>query len=177
MHNVVQHSGSAVGRDGGKQKNAPAAALAGCGSIQPPYHPAYILLAPPPRLAGMAAKASSGSSQPPHHDVAALTAEEEARVAATLAQPFGNQAEADQWTSDITKELERLIPSLQTGIAAGPTGLRYEHLRYAASTPDGLRAVVVVCLRAAVGWWSVAALPTARLTTLRKAWWLQGFSI
>jgi hypothetical protein len=67
----------------------------------------------------------------------------------------------------IATHLKEMMPSLPKGIGAGPSGMRYEHLKAACGGINGLDAIVELGLKLAQGMWS-DNMSAARLNALLK---------
>ena len=80
--------------------------------------------------------------KPPAADPAALSPEEERLYAQLLQADW-----SEEMTQAVTLALHEIVPALESGIGAGPSGLRYEHLRAAHASSTGRAAVVSLLLR------------------------------
>ena len=98
----------------------------------------------------------------PADDPAALTPAEEARYAALLEQPLD-----EEFTAAVQDKLRRLLPTLPSGVGAGPSGWRYEHLRAVAQAAGGMEPLLELGMHVAAGRWS-PGMADARLTALMK---------
>eukprot|EP01052_Picozoa_sp_SAG31_P041084 SAG31_NODE_6129_length_2156_cov_3.983957_1_plen_659_part_01 len=99
--------------------------------------------------------------EPPAEDPGALTPEEEADYQRLRAAPM-----PPEQLALLRASVQKLLPSLPSGVSAGPTGLRYEHLRALADSEAGHVAVVEIVCMVATG--ADLGVADARLTALLK---------
>ena len=107
-----------------------------------------------------------GSLQSVHYappaDEPQLTADQQATYDQLVARPM-----RPEFKEAVATHLRELLPTLPRGVGAGPSGMRYEHLKAACGGVDGMEAVVEVCLKLAQGMWS-DKMSAARLNALLK---------